>query len=332
MRRVVNAIVTAGAVAAAVSASAQPKSTLPAGYPARPIRVIVTISPGGGPDVVVRMVSQVVQEKLGQPFVVDNRPGGGTVLATDLVANAAPDGYTLLNGTDTLMLVGAMKRVPYDIRKAFEPVVQMTSQWYVMVVNPSLPVKSVTELIAHAKSKPDALSYASQGVGTTGHLSMEHLKSLTGSSMIHVPYKGAAPALVDIISGQVQLMFSSLISGLPHVASGKLRAVAVSSPRRVVQLPDTPTVAESGVPGLAGFKASNSYGLYAPAGTPRAIVRALSDAIGTGLNTPVMQKRLAANGTEAVASQTPDEFKSLILQEYSLVEKQVRGLNLKELQ
>ena len=332
MRRVVNAIVTAGAVAVAVSASAQPKSTLPAGYPARPIRVIVTISPGGGPDVVVRMVSKVVQEKLGQPFVVDNRPGGGTVLATDLVANAAPDGYTLLNGTDTLMLVGAMKRVPYDIRKAFEPVVQMTSQWYVMVVNPSLPVKSVTELIAHAKSKLDALSYASQGVGTTGHLSMEHLKSLTGSSMIHVPYKGAAPALVDIISGQVQLMFSSLISGLPHVASGKLRAVAVSSPRRVVQLPDTPTVAESGVPGLAGFKASNSYGLYAPAGTPRAIVRALSDAIGTGLNTPVMQKRLAANGTEAVASQTPDEFKSLILQEYSLVEKQVRGLNLKELQ
>ena len=175
MRRVVNAIVTAGAVAVAVSASAQPKSTLPAGYPARPIRVIVTISPGGGPDVVVRMVSKVVQEKLGQPFVVDNRPGGGTVLATDLVANAAPDGYTLLNGTDTLMLVGAMKRVPYDIRKAFEPVVQMTSQWYVMVVNPSLPVKSVTELIAHAKSKPDALSYASQGVGTTGHLSMEHL-------------------------------------------------------------------------------------------------------------------------------------------------------------
>ncbi len=332
MRPVVNAIVTAGAVAVAVSASAQPKSTLPGGYPARPIRVIVTISPGGGPDVVVRMVSQVVQEKLGQPFVVDNRPGGGTVLATDLVANAAPDGYTLLNGTDTLMLVGAMKRVPYDIRKAFEPVVQMTSQWYVMVANPSLPVKSVTELIAHAKSKPDALSYASQGVGTTGHLSMEHLKSLTGSSMIHVPYKGAAPALVDIISGQVQLMFSSLISGLPHVASGKLRAVAVSSPRRVVQLPDTPTVAESGVPGLAGFKASNSYGLYAPAGTPRAIVRALSDAIGTGLNTPVMQKRLAANGTEAVAPQTPDEFKSLILQEYSLVEKQVRGLNLKELQ
>ncbi len=332
MRPVVNAIVTAGAVAVAVSASAQPKSTLPGGYPARPIRVIVTISPGGGPDVVVRMVSQLVQEKLGQPFVVDNRPGGGTVLATDLVANAAPDGYTLLNGTDTLMLVGAMKRVPYDIRKAFEPVVQMTSQWYVMVANPSLPVKSVTELIAHAKSKPDALSYASQGVGTTGHLSMEHLKSLTGSSMIHVPYKGAAPALVDIISGQVQLMFSSLISGLPHVASGKLRAVAVSSPRRVVQLPDTPTVAESGVPGLAGFKASNSYGLYAPAGTPRAIVRALSDAIGTGLNTPVMQKRLAANGTEAVAPQTPDEFKSLILQEYSLVEKQVRGLNLKELQ
>jgi tripartite-type tricarboxylate transporter receptor subunit TctC len=323
--------VTFGACSLMGAAHAQQKSHPHGGYPARPIRVLVTISPGGGPDVVVRMVSQIVNEKLGQPFVVDNRPGGGTVLATDLVANAAPDGYTLLNGTDTLMLVGAMKRVPYDIRTAFVPVVQMTSQWYVLVVNPSLPVKSVADLIAHAKSRPDALSYASQGVGTTGHLSMEHVKSLTGASMVHVPYKGAAPVLVDIISGQVQLMFSSLISGLPHVTSGKVRAVAVSSPRRVTQLPDTPTVAESGVPGLAGFKASNSYGLYAPAGTPPVIVRALSDAISAGLNTPAMQKRLAANGTEAVPPQTPEAFKAIIAQEYLLVEKQVRGLSLKDL-
>lgn len=325
------AFLAAVCVASCACVHAQSQTLLPGGYPARPIRVIVTISPGGGPDVVVRMVSQIVQDKLGQPFVVDNRPGGGTVLATDLVANAAPDGYTLLNGTDTLMLVGAMRRVPYDIRKAFEPVVQMTSQWYVLVVNPSLPVKSVPDLIAHAKNKPDALSYASQGVGTTGHLSMEQLKSLTGTSMIHVPYKGAAPALVDIIGGQVQLMFSSLFSGLPHVASGKVRAIAVSSLRRVAQLPDTPTVAESGVPGLSHFKASNSYGLYAPAGTPRAIVRALSDAISTGLNAPAMQKRLAANGTEAAPPQTPEAFKAMIAQEYAVVEKQVRGLSLKDL-
>ena len=309
----------------AVSAHAQQKS---GGYPTKPIRVIVTISAGGGPDVVVRMVSQIVNEKLGQPFVVDNRPGGGTVLATDLVANAAPDGYTLLSSTDTLMLVGAMKRVNYDVRKAFEPVVQMTAQWYVMVVNPSLPIKSVKELIAYAKARPDALSYGSQGMGTTGHLSMERFKTLTGARMVHVPYKGAAPALLDIIGGQIHTMFSSAVSALPHIGSGKLRGIAVTSPKRLSFLPDMPTVAESGV---ADFRASNAYNLVAPAGTPRAIVLALNHAISSGLNTPAMVKRLTTDGAEPAPPATPDEFKAMMAREYLQVEKQVKGMSVKDM-
>ncbi len=309
-------------------AHAQPRPATPGAYPTKPIRVIVTISPGGGPDVVVRMVSQIVNEKLGQPFVVDNRPGGGTVLATDLVANAAPDGYTLLNSTDTLLLVGAMKRVKYDVRTAFEPVVQMTAQWYVMVVNPSLPIKSVKDVIAHAKARPDALSYGSQGVGTTGHLSMERFKTLTGTSMVHVPYKGAAPALLDIIGGQIHTMFSSAVSALPHVNSGKLRGIAVTSPKRLGFLPDMPTVAESGV---ADFRASNAYNLVAPAGTPRAVVLALNQAISSGLNTPAMMKRLTADGAEPVQPTSPDEFKAMMAREYVQVEKQVKGLSLKDM-
>ena len=298
------------------------------GYPNKPIRVIVTIAAGGGPDTVARIVGQIVYEKTGQPMVVDNRPGGGTVLATDLVVHAPPDGYTLILHTDTLLLLGAMKRVPYDVRKALEPVVQMTAQWYVLVVNPSLPIKSVRDLIEYAKARPDALNYASQGVGTTGHLNTERFKSMAGVSMVHVPYKGAAPALLDIIGGQIQIMFASTVSGTPHVASGKLRGIAVSSPRRLALLPELPTVAESGVP---DFRASNSYNLFAPAGTPRAILHALNNVISTGLNAPAMVKRLAADGTEPAPPATPEEFKALIAREYALVEKQVKGLSVKDL-
>ncbi len=313
---------------AALAHAQQKPGAVPGGYPNKPIRVVVTIAAGGGPDTIVRIVGQIVNEKMGQPVVVDNRPGGGTVLATNLVAHAAPDGYTLLASTDTLLLVGAMKRVSYDVRKAFEPVVQMTAQWYVLVVNPSLPIKSVGDLIAYAKARPDALNYASQGVGTTGHLSMERFKSMAGVSMMHVPYKGAAPALLEIIGGQIQIMFSSTVSAIPHVASGKLRGIAVSSPRRLPFLPELPTVAESGVP---DFRASNSYNLIAPAGTPRAILHALNNVISTGLNAPAMVKRLAADGTEPAPPATPEEFKAMIAREYALVEKQVKGLSIKDL-
>ena len=309
----------------ATSAHAQQK---PAAYPTKPIRVIVTISAGGGPDTVVRMVSQLVNEKLGQPFVVDNRPGGGTVLATDLVAHAAPDGYTLLNSTDTLLLVGAMKRVNYDVRKAFEPVVQMTAQHYVLVVNPALPIKTLKDLIAYSRARPDALSYGSQGVGTTGHLNTERFKTLTGISAVHVPYKGAAPALLDIIGGQIQFMFASPVSATPHIHSGKLRGIGVAGPKRMAHLPELPTIAESGV---ADFRASNAYNLVAPAGTPRAIVQLLNSVISASLNTPEMVKRFAADGTEPAAPATPEQFRAMMEREYLQVEKQVKGMRLKDL-
>ena len=231
-------------------------------YPVRPIRIIVVIAPGGGLDAVSRIAGQLLTGKFGQTVVVDNRPGGGTVIATDLVAGAAPDGYTLLSATDTLMLVGAMKRVNYDVRSAFEPIVQMTSQWYVLVTHPALQVKSVKELIALAKAKPGGLSYASQGMGTTGHLAVDRFASLAGIEMVHVPYKGSSAGMLDVIAGQVQLMLISTVSAAAQARSGKLRGIAITSPQRAAYMPDMPTFSESGVP---GYSVSNTYGLYAPA-------------------------------------------------------------------
>ncbi|HTE14983.1 MAG TPA: tripartite tricarboxylate transporter substrate binding protein, partial [Burkholderiales bacterium] len=305
---------------------AQLITPLPGGYPSRPIRIIVVIAPGGGLDAVSRVAGQLLTDKFGQTVVVDNRAGGGTVIATDIVANAAPDGYTLLSGTDTLMLVGAMKRVRYDIRTAFEPVVQMTSQWYVLVTNPALQVKSVKELIALAKAKPDALSYASQGMGTTGHLAVDRFATMTDIKLVHVPYKGSAAGMLDVIAGQVHLMMISTLSAAAQARSGKLRGIAITSPQRVAYMPDMPTLAESGVP---GYRVSNTYGLYAPAGTPRPIVEAINSIVGAGMRTPDMVKRLAADGTEPAAPATPAEFKAFIAKEYAQVEKQVKTLDLK---
>jgi tripartite-type tricarboxylate transporter receptor subunit TctC len=309
---------------AVTTAHAQQK---PPDYPKKPIRILAPIAAGGGLDTITRVGAQILSEQWGQSAVVDNRPGGGTVIAMDLAAQALPDGYTLLSGTDSMMLVGAMKRVAYDIRKAFEPIVLMTSQWYVMIVNPSLPVKSVKDLIAYSKSKPNALNFASPGIGTNGHIGMEIFKSMTGASMTHVPYKGASPAMIDIIAGQVQLMFTSTVSAAAHMKSGKLRAIAITSPSRSRALPDLPTVAESGV---GGFKMSNNYSLYAPGGTPRPIILAINKVISDGIRAPEMIKRLAGEGTEPADYLTPDAFKAMIAREYVQLEAQVKKLNLKE--
>ena len=298
----------------------------PPDYPRKPIRIIAPIAPGGGLDTVTRVGAQILSEQWGQSAVVDNRPGGGTVIAMDLVANAQPDGYTLLSGTDSMMLVGAMKRVPYDIRKAYDPIVLMTTQWYVMVINPSLPVKSVNELIAYSKSKPGALNFASPGIGTNGHIGMEIFKSMTGASMTQVPYKGAAPAMIDIIAGQVQLMFTSTVSAAAHMKSGRLRALAITSPARTRTFPDLPTVAEGGV---AGFRMSNNYSLYAPGGTPRQIVLAINKLVSDKMRSPEVTRRLAGEGTEPADYLTPDDFRAQIAKEYLKIEKLVTQLNLK---
>ena len=307
---------------AVTAAQAQDK---PGDYPKRPIRIVIGIAPGGGLDLMTRLAAQKMTERWNQSVIVDNRPGGGTVVGMDMVAQAPADGYTLLGASETLMINGVFKRAPYDVRNAFIPIVQICLQSYAMVVTPSLPVKSVKDLIAYAQSRPGALSYGSQGQGTTGHLGMEHFKSMAGVDMVHVPYKGAAPAMIDVLSGQIQLTFASTISSTQHIKSGKLRVIAVTGARRTLAMPDVPTISESGVP---GFEWSNSYSLFAPAGTPQAIVRAINLVVKQGVNTPETAKSLVADGSEPAAPATAEEFKAKFAADYDKTEKLIKAANI----
>ena len=298
----------------------------PPGYPTKPIRIIVGIAAAGGLDTMTRLGAQKLSERWGQPVIVDNRPGGGTVLAMDIVVKAQPDGYTLLAASDTLMMNGVLRRADYDVRSAFIPIVQLTTQPYMLVVSPSLPARSVKELVALAKAKPGSLNYGSQGMGTTGHIGWERFKFMTGVDIVHVPYKGAAPAVIDVIAGQIQMTFSNVVTSGTHVRSGKLRGLAVTGARRGQVFPDMPTVAEAGVP---GFELTNSYGYYAPAGTPQAIVRAVNSVVAQGMNAPDTVKLLAADGSEPYPPSTPADFKAKFAREYVELEKLVRAANIK---
>ncbi len=298
----------------------------PADYPKRPIRIVVGIAPGGGLDSMSRLGAQKLTERWGQTVIVDNRPGGGTLIGMDIAARAAPDGYTLLSASDTLMLNGVLGRAAYDVRKAFIPIVQLTSQPYMLVVTPSLPVKTVKELVAHAKARPGALSYGSQGLGTIGHIGWERFKLMAGVDILHVPYKGAAPAVIDTISGQVQMTFTATVTSGAHVRSGKLRAIAITSPKRTPVFPELPTVAESGVP---GFELANSYNYFAPAGTSPAIVRAINAVVSQGMNSPETLKILAADGSEVAAPMTPEEFRAKFNRTYTEFEAVIKATNIK---
>jgi tripartite-type tricarboxylate transporter receptor subunit TctC len=289
-------------------------------YPTKPIRVIVGITPGGGLDAMTRVGAQKLSERWNQSVIVDNRPGGGTLVAMDLVARAAPDGYTLLAASDTFILNGVLKRVSYDVRKTFVPIVQLTSQPYMMVMTPSLPIRTVKELVAYARARPGVLSYGSQGLGTMGHIGMERFDVMTGISMVHVPYKGAGPAMIDVMSGGIQLMFASTVSSTPHIKSGKLKALGVTGARRLQGFPELPAVSES----VPGFELYNSYSYYAPAGTPRGIVSAINSIIAQGMNTPEMAKYLAVDGSEAVPPATPEAFRARVDREYAEMEKVIR--------
>ena len=295
-------------------------------YPERPIRIIVGNVAGGALDAVTRAAGRKLSDHFGQSVIVDNRPGAGSAISLDLAAQATPDGYTLLSGSDTLILLGVLKRVAYDVRKVFVPVVQMSSQMYVMVVTPSLPVRSVKELIAYAQKKPGALAFGSQGTGSSGHIGMERFRTMAGIDMTHVPYKGAPPALLDIVAGRLDLMFAGTISSAPYIRSGKLRALAVSGTRRANIHPDVPTIAESG---LAGFEVVNQYGLFAPAGTPTGIVAALNEVVNRGMNAPDVAKWLAADGSDPPAPATPAEFKIAIGKDYEKVETIISRLNIR---
>jgi tripartite-type tricarboxylate transporter receptor subunit TctC len=297
----------------------------PGDYPRKPIRIVVGIAPAGGLDLMTRLGAHKLSERWGQSVIVDNRPGGGTVIAMDLVAQAPRDGYTLLAASETLMLNGVFQRARYDVRNTFVPIVQLTTQPYAVIVHPSVPVKSMKELIAFAKNRPTALNYGSQGQGTVGHIGMERLKLMAGIDITHVPYKGAAPAFLDLLAGNIQVTFSTLITSGPHLRSGKVRALALTGVRRSALFPDLPTVSEAGVP---GFALHNTYGYFAPAGTPRPIIRAINAVVTQGMNAPETVKALAMDGNEVVPPVTAEELKAKLDREYADLEKLIKALNI----
>ncbi|MGH6783437.1 MAG: Bug family tripartite tricarboxylate transporter substrate binding protein [Sphingomicrobium sp.] len=294
-------------------------------YPSRPVRIVVPSAPAGGTDIVARVLAQQLSKSIGQQFFVENRPGAGQMLGIEAVAQSAPDGYTLLMAASTLAINPLMyKKVRYDAVRDFAPITQVASLPNVLVVNPSRPIHSLAELIAVARQRPDELTYASAGIGTSPHMGMELLKSMAGINVRHIPHKGTAAALTDIIAGRVATMLASVISAKPHVDAGTLRALAVSGPRRVEGLAGIPTVAEAGVP---KYEALQWYGLLAPAGTPAAVVARLQSEVAQALRLPEVKERLATDGAEPVGG-TPSEFAALIKSEIEKWASVARAANI----
>lgn len=279
-------------------------------YPTRPIRAVVPLAPGGGTDTVARLVMSKLGELLGQQIVVDNRGGGGGIIGTELVARAAPDGYTLLVGSITTNAVNPVlyKKLPYDHIRDFAPISMIGTAPNALVVHPSVPAKSVKEFIAYTKANPGKVSYGSAGIGSTPHLSMELIKSMAGANMVHVPYKGSGPALADVVGGQLQALCSSLAGLLPHIKAGRVRALGVTTTTRNPQLPDVPTVAEAGIP---GYEVTIWYALFVPAGTPRPVIARLNSETVNTLNSADTKNRLTLQGLD-VASSTPDALMTFV--------------------
>jgi len=278
-------------------------------YPTKPIRLIVGYAAGGPTDIVARLVAAKMQESLGQPVVVENKPGAGSNIASDYVVKSAPDGYTLLIGSianATNMVV--YKHLTYDTLRDLAPIAQLMSAPSVLVVNPGFPARNLQELIALAKRNPGKYAFASTGSGGSPHLAGEMLKMRAGIDLIHVPYKGAAPAQADLMGGQVQMAFETALSVVPHVQSGQLRAIAVAANKRLAQLPEVPTVAEAGLP---DFEVSSWNGLFAPAKTPPEIIARLHQAAVKALAAPDVREKFTNQGAEAVGS-TPEEFRAYI--------------------
>jgi tripartite-type tricarboxylate transporter receptor subunit TctC len=281
-------------------------------YPAKPVRMIVPSSAGGGSDIIARIVAPKLGERLGQQIVVENRAGAGTMIGNEAVARATPDGYTLLLGVSTLATNPAIyRKVPYNALTDFAPITLVLSAPNILVIHPSLPVKSVKELIWFAQARPGQINYASAGTGTNPHLCMELFLSMAKVSIVHIPYKGSAPAIVDLVAGQVPLSMATMLTGLPHVRSGRLRALGVSSTQRTAVARDVPTISEAGVP---GYEAVQWYGVLAPAQTPKDIVARLNRDLVAILQLPDVKERFAADGGDA-GGNTPEEFARYIRSE-----------------
>jgi len=318
MRRIVVAV-----AALLTMASAHAQQT----YPVRPIRMIMSFPAGGPTDIVGRLIGQKLTESWGQNVMIDNRPGGAGMIGASLAAKAPADGYTLyLAGISTIAIAPfVQKNMPYDPIRDFQPVSHTTIQPVMLMTHPSLPAKTVKEFIALAKARPGQINYASSGPGGSGHLAGEHFRSVTHTNIVHVPYRGAPPALTDLMSGQVQSMFGTLLAAVPHIRIGKLRAIAVTGPKRSGALPEVPTFAESG---LTGYDASSWNGIFVPAGTPRPIVDKLNAELVKIMRTPGVFDRLAGDGTMPTGS-TPEEFAAYIKAEQTKWSKVVRVANIR---
>jgi tripartite-type tricarboxylate transporter receptor subunit TctC len=315
--------VACGAMAMAAAAAALAQ----AGYPAKPLRVIVPSSAGGGTDIVTRVVSGKLAERLGQPVVVENRPGAGTMIGIEAASKARPDGYTLLMGLATLAINSAIyKKVPYDPIGDFAPITVVVSSASIIVSHPSVPVKSLKELIAFARARPGQLNYASAGTGTYPHMTMELFLSSTGLKMVHIPYKGTAPAMIDMLAGHTAVMAATILTGMPQVRAGRLRPLGITSLKRTAAAPEIPTIAEGGLP---GFESLQWYGLLAPAGTPGEIVNRLHGEMVKIIQAPEIRQRFINDGADPVGN-SPEEFAKSIRSELAKWAKVARSAGIQQ--
>ncbi len=318
------------AVVLSVSASglhAQQKPQLPGGYPNKPIRIIVGAAPGGGSDTLARLTSAKLSDRWGNPVLVENRASGvGGLVGMEFVSKAAPDGYTLMMaGSSSVMSSVFIIKTSFDVRKDFVPVAQLTALPWVLSSPASLPVNSVKELIAYARSRPGQLNYASPGTGSAAHMGMELFNYLAGTKITHIPYKGTGPAMVDMMAGRVQMLLGTPIAVMPQAKAGKVKALAVTTARRSRLMPDVPTLMESG---LADFDVSGWLGILAPAGTAPAVVQALNREYVQILNLPDVQAALVADGSEPTPS-SPEQFREAMMRELDRWDKVIKATNLK---
>jgi tripartite-type tricarboxylate transporter receptor subunit TctC len=299
------------------------------GYPDKPVRLVVPYAAGGSTDVIARALGQKLSEIWGQPVVIDNRPGASTIIATEIVAKSAPDGYTLLVTTTSFTIVPSLTRaLPYDAQKDFEPITLINTTPLVLVVNPGVPANSVKELIALAKARPGALNFGSAGSGGSNHLAGELFNAMAGVKMVHVPYKGNAPALNDLVGGHVDVVFNGLTSAIPLIKAGKLRPLAVTSPTRAGALPEIPTLDETG---LKGFQAVAWNGLSAPARTPKEVIDRINSDVLKVIRSPGLAERLKTEGADPVGN-SPEQFAAFLREETAKWSKVIKFAKIEGLQ
>ena len=294
-------------------------------FPTRPVRLLVPLAAGGGMDTISRGLSVKLGEQLGQTVVVDNRPGAGSAIALEILSSAGPDGHTLMMSSLTPIIHPLLYKSRFDLARDFTPVGQVTAQGYVLTIHPTIPGKSVFDFVQYAKANPHKLNFSSSGIGSPIHMAGELFMVATGTKMIHIPYKGMGAAYTDMVGGRIQVGFPTIISSIPHVQAGRLRALAVTTPKRVSAMPDMPTFAEAGGTGVVVV---NWYGLVAPPRTPQAIVERIAKETRTAMHSPDVVKRLAAEGSEPVGS-SPAEFAAHIKAEHALWSRVIKQAGIK---